>query len=49
MQQIYCELCNENQIDAQFILSLFRQSTSTRFGHIYSPSSGDILYIYNNW
>jgi len=40
--------CNENQLDALFILSLFRQSTSTGFGHICSPSSGGILYIYNN-
>jgi len=41
--------CNENQLDAVFILSLFRQSTSACFGHICSPSSGGILYIYNNW
>ena len=40
---------NENQLDAPFILSLFRQSTSTCFGHICSPSSGGILYICNNW
>ena len=40
---------NENQTDALFTLSLFRQSTSTCFGHIYSPSSGDILYIHSNW
>ena len=33
-------LCNENQLDALFIRSLFRQSTSTCFGHICSPSSG---------
>ena len=38
-----------NQLDALFILSLFRQSTSTCFGHICSPSSGGILYIYNTW
>jgi len=31
---------NENQLDALFILSLFRQSTSTCFGHNCSPSSG---------
>jgi hypothetical protein len=37
--------CNENQLDALFIFSLFRQSTSTCFGHICSPSSGGILYI----
>jgi len=47
------QLCNENQLVALFILSLFRQSTSTCFGHICSPSSGGILYIYiythNNW
>ena len=40
---------NENQLDAPFILSLFRHSTSTCFRHICSPSSGGILYIYNNW
>jgi hypothetical protein len=39
----------KNQLDALFILSLFRQTTSTCFGHICSPSSGDVLYIYNNW
>jgi len=37
---------NENQLDALFVLSLFRQSTSTCFGHICSPSLGG---IYNNW
>jgi len=41
--------CNENQPDALFILSLFRQPTSTCFRHICSPLSGGILYIYNNW
>ena len=41
--------CNENQLDALFIHSLLCQSTSTCFGHICSPSSGGILYIYNNW
>jgi hypothetical protein len=25
---------------------IFRQSTSTCFGHIFSPSSGSILYVY---
>ena len=35
-------------IDALFILSLFRLSTSACFGHVCSPSSGGILYIYNN-
>ena len=35
---------NENQFDELFILSLFRQSTSTCFGRICSPSSGGILY-----
>jgi len=39
---------DENQLDALFIHSLFRQSTSTCFGHICSPSSGGILYIYNS-
>jgi len=32
-----------------FVLSLFRHSTSTCFGHICVPSSGSILYIYSNW
>ena len=36
------------QLVALFILCLFHQSTSTCFGHICSPSSGCILYIYNN-
>jgi len=40
-------LCNENQLDALFILSLFCQSTSTCFGHICSPPLGGILYIYS--
>jgi hypothetical protein len=42
-------LCNENQLDTLFTLSLFHQSTSTCFGHIWSTSSGGILYIYSNW
>jgi hypothetical protein len=46
---ISIHLCNKNQLDALFILSLFRQSTSTCFGHICSPSSGGTLYIYNKW
>jgi len=46
--KLCCYPCNENQLDALFILSLFRQPTSTCFGHICSPSSGGILYIYNN-
>ena len=49
-------LCNKNQLGALFILSfsshylssVFRQSTSTCFGHICSPSSGGIVYIYSN-
>jgi hypothetical protein len=41
--------CNENQLDALFILSLFCQSASTRFGHICSPSSGGIMYVYNTY
>ena len=40
--------CDENQLVAIFILSLFRQSTSTCFGHICCPSSGGILHIYSN-
>ena len=39
-------LCNKNQLDALFILSLFRKSTSTCFGHICGPSSGGILHVY---
>ena len=42
-------LCNENQLDALFIRSLFHQSTSRCFGHICSPSSGVTLYMYSNW
>jgi len=42
-------LRKKNQLDALFILSLFRQSTSSCFGHICSPSSGGILYVYNSW
>jgi len=30
-----------------YLSCLFRQSTFTYFGHICSPSSGGILYIYN--
>ena len=37
---------NENQLDALFILSLFRQSTSTCFGHICGPSSHYQLCVY---
>ena len=40
--------CNENQLDALFILSLFRQSTSTCFGHVFSSSSGGMLCIFTN-
>ena len=36
----------KKQLDALFILSLLRQSTSTCFGHICSPSSIGILCIY---
>jgi hypothetical protein len=35
-------LCNENQLDALYILNLFRQSTSTCFRRIYYPSPGGI-------
>jgi len=37
-------LCNENQLDAIFFLSLSCQSTSTSFEHICSPSSGGTVY-----
>jgi hypothetical protein len=30
-------LCNKNQLNALFILSLFHQTTSTCFGHICGP------------
>jgi hypothetical protein len=46
---ISIHLCNKSQLDALFIFTLVCQSTSTCFGHICSPSSGGILYIYNNW
>jgi hypothetical protein len=36
---------NENQLDAVFILNLFRQSTSTFFGHNHCPSLGAIHCI----
>jgi hypothetical protein len=38
-------LCNENQPDTLSILNLFRQSTSTCFGHVYCLSSGGIHSI----
>ena len=38
--------CKENQLDALFILSIFRQSTCTCFGRIHSPSSGHTPCIY---
>ena len=43
---ILIDPCNEMQLDALFILRSFRQSTSTCFGYICSPSSGGILCIY---
>ena len=46
MIMVYKGLGNKNQLEALFILSLFRQSTSTCFGRICSQSSGGILYIY---
>jgi len=45
---VWIVLCHKNQLAALFILSLFHPSTSTCFGHICSPSSGGILYTYNN-
>jgi hypothetical protein len=38
-------VCNENQLDVLFIYNLFRQQTSTCFGHVYCPSSGSIHCI----
>jgi hypothetical protein len=39
--------CNENQFDVLFILSLFRQSTSTCFGHIYPQFISSVnLYMF---
>jgi len=46
---ILVDLCNKNQLDAPYILSLFSLSTSACFWHICSLSSGGILYIYSNW
>jgi len=40
---------NKTNLKHYFILSIFRQSNSTYFGLIYSPSSGDTPYVYNNW
>ena len=37
--------CNANQVNAVFIPSLFRHSTSTCFGHICSPSSGEVKQV----
>jgi len=48
IQHMLKYLCNKNQFDVLFIFSLFRQSTSTCFRHICGPSSGGILYMYNN-
>ena len=39
-------ICNKNQLDALFILSLFCQSTSTYFGGICSPSLGGLLFVF---
>ena len=47
--KIHISLCNGNQLDALFILSLFRQSTPTCYGHICSPSSGGTVCMYSNW
>jgi hypothetical protein len=47
MIMVWKGLCNENQLDALFILSLFFQSTSKCFGHTWSPSSEGIPYMYN--
>jgi hypothetical protein len=38
--------CNENQLDAIFILRLFHQYISICFEHICSPSWGGILYTH---
>ena len=46
---ISIQTCNKHQLDALFILSLFRHSTSTYFGHICCPSSGGVLYIYTTF
>ena len=47
--QNFSQPYSENQLVALFIPSLFRQSTSTCFGHVCSLSSGGLLYIYSNW
>ena len=46
MAQRLTDDCVSQWVNALFILGLFCQSTSTYFGHICRPSSGDILYIY---
>ena len=46
-RNLVLSLCNKNLLDALFILRLILQSTSTYYGHICSPTSGGILYIYN--
>ena len=46
---ISIRLCNKNRLNALFILSLFRQSTSTCFGHICSSASAGILYMHYSW
>jgi hypothetical protein len=38
-------LCNENQLDALFILDLFLHLTSTCLGHNHCPSSGGIQCV----
>jgi hypothetical protein len=38
-----------NQLDAQFVLSLLNYHTSTCFGHINSRSSGGWMYVCGKW
>jgi len=39
---IFVYLCNKNQLDTLFILSVFCQSTSTCFGHICGPKHVEV-------
>jgi hypothetical protein len=41
-RKIWYYVCYENQLDALFILNLFRQTTTACFGHTYRLSSGGI-------
>jgi hypothetical protein len=42
-------LCTENQLDALFILNLFRHSTPISFGLVLPIIRRYSLYMYSNW